>query len=150
ALGTDSTLTGSATLLDEMREAQKTGLATTQEIFAMVTSVPAAIFGVQNRGRISEGCAADLVVLSAEGSSSGDVLCRAKPRDLALVLIGGRPRLARPELAEALGLGAPNVRLEDSPRWLCGRPGEQLRTIEQAIGVEALGQHPLGRILQAL
>jgi cytosine/adenosine deaminase-related metal-dependent hydrolase len=46
ALGTDSTMTGSATLLDEMRVALKTEMATPKEIYNMVTSLSARIFGL--------------------------------------------------------------------------------------------------------
>src|SRR3989337_2470746 len=59
ALGTDSTLTGSASLFDELREAQKLKKLGGDRLLAMVTSVAARMFRM-SPGEIVQGAPADL------------------------------------------------------------------------------------------
>ncbi|HTH54894.1 MAG TPA: amidohydrolase family protein, partial [Cyclobacteriaceae bacterium] len=47
ALGSDATMTGPATFLDEIRVAWRSGYVTAKEICAMVTSIPAEIFQLE-------------------------------------------------------------------------------------------------------
>ena len=51
-------MTGSPTLLDEMRIARNTNLSAPKEIYEMVTSIPAKIFGLE-RPEIKHGSRAD-------------------------------------------------------------------------------------------
>ncbi len=147
ALGTDSTLTGSPTLLDEARVAAATGLASAEEVLDMVTAGAAAIFGLAG-GRIAAGRPADLALVPARGAGAAGDLLAARPADLGLVAVGGRPRLARPRVAEALGLGTPNAVLEGEPRWLCGDPAGVKRRLEAAAGRGALEANPLWSMLR--
>ncbi len=150
ALGTDSTLTGSTTLFDEMRVAVETGLATAPEVLAMVTTAAAKVFGLDGRGRVAVGNHADLLVLADSGETGAEAVLRAGPADIALVVGGGRVRLARPEFAAELGLGPPNVLLAGAPRWLCGLPGKLLQRIESAVGRAVLARHPLWSMIRPL
>ena len=159
ALGTDSTLTGSPTLLDEARAAAATGLATGDEILSMVTAGAARVFGLEDRGRIGPGAAADLTVVPDPGAGAAAALLAARPGDLVLVVVRGRPRLARPALAEALDLGPPNGSLKDPAAaenesgqavWLAGDPRALKRRIESAAGREAAAANPLWSMLEAL
>lgn len=145
ALGTDSTLTGSPTLLDEARAAHATGLASAAEILEMVTAGAARIFGARPP-RIRPGAAADLVVLPERGGAAASLLA-ARPRDLALVTIAGRPRLARPELAAALGREA-NARIDGARRWLWGDVAGLRRRIARAAGREVAARGPLWPLLR--
>ncbi len=158
ALGTDSTLTGSPTLLDEVRAAAATGLASGVEILDMVTAGAARIFGIRERGWIGVGAAADLTVVPdvSSVSVSGDpgaaaaaALLAARPRDLAMVAVAGKPRLADAAVVERLGLGAPNAALEGRLFWLHGDPGALKRRLEPALGRETLGANPLWSMLRA-
>lgn len=148
ALGTDSTLTGSPTLLDEARAAAETGLASGDEILGMVTAGAARIFGLGGgRGRIEEGAAADLTVVPDAAGGAAQALLAARPADLALVTVAGRPRLARPEVAAELGLGAANAAVAGEPRWLIGDPAALRRRLEAAAGREVVAASPLGALL---
>ncbi|MEM7350348.1 MAG: amidohydrolase family protein [Acidobacteriota bacterium] len=149
-LGTDSTLTGSATLFDEIRAAVDTDLASPQDVLAMVTTTAAEIFGLGRRGTITAGAVADLVALPDAGRDAATTLLAARPIDLALVTVGGRAHLARPALAEALDLGRPNVRLEGQPRWLMGEPADLLQRIAEAAGEAALASHPVWQMVRPI
>ena len=149
ALGTDSTLTGSATLLGELQIALETGLASAEEILEMVTTGAAAIFRLSGeRGRIIEGAVADLMVVPDTGAGAAGDLLASHPAHLGLVTCGGRPRLATAEWAEALDLGSPNARVEGVPRWLCGDPRGLRRRIGSAVGESVLGANPLWSLLR--
>ncbi len=121
ALGTDSTLSGGLTLLDELRCAAETGQASPDELLAMVTHRATAAFKIlDGRGTLEPGGRADLIVLPNRGSAANSLLA-ARIRDMALVLVGGRARLAGPDIANSLKLGSPNAvvdgarfRLDDS------------------------------------
>jgi cytosine/adenosine deaminase-related metal-dependent hydrolase len=66
ALGTDSTLTGNASLFDEIRSASESKHIDPLSVLAMVTSIPASIFGI-DKGLIAKGRAADLLLYDCEG-----------------------------------------------------------------------------------
>ncbi len=166
ALGTDSTLTGSPTLLDEARAAAATGLATGEEILDMMTAGAARIFGLRDRGWVGAGAAADLTVVPDVSSRAGAAaaMLAAQPSDLALVVVRGRPHLARAAVAEKLELGPPNAALQGSmasggrsPRrgankktyWLHGDPGSLKRRIAAVAGRQTLDPNPLWSMLEA-
>ena len=115
ALGTDSTLSGGVTLLDELRQAAETGQASPEELLAMVTHQAAIAFDLRDgRGTLEIGGRADLVVVPIRGPAPSSLLA-ARTRDLALVLVGGRARLARPDVAASLKLGSPNAAVDGAP-----------------------------------
>jgi cytosine/adenosine deaminase-related metal-dependent hydrolase len=143
ALGTDSTLTGSPTLLDEMRAGLDTGLASADEIVAMVTAGAARIFGLDDRGRVAEGLAADLVVLPDSGGRPADALLAATPADLTLVVVGGDVRSAAAEPAEILELGEPDAAVDGRERWLYGDVGALKRRILEASAPWTPEENPL-------
>ena len=149
ALGTDSTLTGSPTLLDEVRAAAATGLATGDEILGLVTTGAARLFGFADRGWIGAGAAADLTLVPDSTPGAAAALLAARPNDLALVVVAGRPRLARAGVAEELDLGAANAALQGHPFWLHGDPGALKRRLAAALEGEMLEANPLWSMLQA-
>jgi cytosine/adenosine deaminase-related metal-dependent hydrolase len=114
-LGTDSTISGSPTLLHELRAAAGTGLAAADDLLAMVTHRAAAAFGLEDgRGALEPRGRADVIVIPKRGPAA-DSLLAAGARDLALVLVGGRPRLARSDIGVVLELGEPNASIDDQP-----------------------------------
>jgi cytosine/adenosine deaminase-related metal-dependent hydrolase len=90
-LGSDSRVTGARDLLEELRAAAAVMPVTPRELFRMVTTTPARILHLADAGRIAIGHAADLVVLPSAKADPADALFAASRRDLALVLIDGRP-----------------------------------------------------------
>ncbi len=90
-LGSDSRLTGTRDLLEEMRAAAAVMPITPRELFRMVTTTAARILHAQDSGRIAIGVPADLVVLPSTKADPADALFAASRRDLTLVMIDGRP-----------------------------------------------------------
>jgi cytosine/adenosine deaminase-related metal-dependent hydrolase len=92
ALGTDSRISGSADLLDELRVAHGTGLAPPDRLLDMVTGSAAAVLRLPDAGRLAPGLPADLIVVPATGETAGESLLATRRRDLLLVTLDGRPR----------------------------------------------------------
>jgi cytosine/adenosine deaminase-related metal-dependent hydrolase len=100
ALGSDSRLTGSRDLLEEMRAALETGCALPRELLAMVTSNAAKLLRLRHAGRLSAGAPADLTVIPDAGAGdAAAALVAARRRDIALVVVGGRPLVGQASFA---------------------------------------------------
>lgn len=91
-LGTDALVSGAGTLLDELAAARATGLVSDARLAAAVSTVAARRLGLPAPS-LEPGAPADLVALRAP-------LLSARPRDVALVLVAGRPVLADEEFAD--------------------------------------------------
>jgi len=98
-LGTDSRLTGSRDLLEEMRLAADSQ-ATPGEILSMVTTSAARMLRLPASGRIAPGLAADLLILPPLAEMASQALLAAERNDVWLSVIGGRPVYGAPEAAE--------------------------------------------------
>jgi cytosine/adenosine deaminase-related metal-dependent hydrolase len=149
ALGTDSTISGAPHLLDELRVARETGLATPSELLHMVTAGAAAIFGFDDgRGRLGAGLPADLLLVPDAGGSPAEILLRTTVCDVALVAVRGQPGLANASLAQELDLGDPNVRIAGTPKWV--EPGLVMlrRRILDLVGPAGLAASPLWSMIQ--
>jgi cytosine/adenosine deaminase-related metal-dependent hydrolase len=132
ALGSDSRLSGSRDLLEELQAAQRTGLVADEQLEPLVTRTAAKLLGLHDRGTLDPGSLADLLVLP------GDLpLWRATRADVRCVMLGGRmlygdSRYARQLMApgEALAVtvdGRPKVLLAGLARLLpeAREPGVQ-------------------------
>jgi cytosine/adenosine deaminase-related metal-dependent hydrolase len=95
-LGTDSRLTGSRDLLDELRAASESGTVARDALLPMVTSRAADVIRQPQLGRLTAGVPADLVVLPPLAGTVTDALLAASRGDVALVLVGGRPMVGSP------------------------------------------------------
>jgi cytosine/adenosine deaminase-related metal-dependent hydrolase len=98
-LGTDSRVTGSFDLLDELRVAVDAGGVRPEEALRMVTGNPARLLRLGEAGRIVQGGEADLLVIRRNADDPAGSLLAARRRDVRLVTIGGRPLVADPDLA---------------------------------------------------
>jgi cytosine/adenosine deaminase-related metal-dependent hydrolase len=85
-VGSDSLLTADGSLLDEMRAARKLGYLDDERLIASVTTVPARRLGIP-APTLQPGTPADVIALRKP-------LLEAAPKDVALVLVGGAPRVA--------------------------------------------------------
>jgi cytosine/adenosine deaminase-related metal-dependent hydrolase len=119
ALGTDSRITGSRDLLDEIRVANRLMPVTPAELLTMVTSGPAALLRQSRAGKIAIGGQADLVVVPPMAADAGSALLKTKRRDLQLVAVAGRPLVADPEFAPVFAARRVTARplvLDEAPK----------------------------------
>jgi cytosine/adenosine deaminase-related metal-dependent hydrolase len=93
-LGTDSCLTGSLSLLDELRLARGLGLLSDERLLAAVGTVAAARLGLPMPS-LEVGAVADLAVFRAP-------IFEARLPDVALVMVDGALRLLDPALAAVI------------------------------------------------
>lgn len=116
-LGSDSLLSGDGNLLDEIGVARATGLLSDSRIDSAIGDVAARRLGLRCNA-LQPGDPADLVVLAKP-------LLEASARDVELVLVGGVPRVARPDLApilEKLGFRGQSMTVAGVERWTCSAP----------------------------
>jgi cytosine/adenosine deaminase-related metal-dependent hydrolase len=117
-LGTDSRLTGSRDLLDELRVAAQAGVASC-ELLRMVTSAPASILRMPCSGSISVGAPADLLVIPDGTTEPADAPLRATRSDVSLVVHQGHPRVGVQEMAPAFSarrITTRTMRIDEQPR----------------------------------
>jgi hypothetical protein len=137
ALGTDSRLSGSRDLLEELRLAARVGDLGEPTLEALVTSAAARLLRLSDRGALHPGLRADIVVLRR-----GARLSDATRTDLRLVLRDGHPRYGEVALARTVEPGVPwrSIRLDGFPKAL--EPGiagmlEKLGSIEPGLELSA-------------
>ena len=97
-LGSDSRISGSRDLLDELRAASRFGIEA-GELLRMVTEAPARVLKLSDAGRIAVGRPADLLVLPSSDATPAEALVGASRHHLALVAIAGRPLVGCPSLS---------------------------------------------------
>jgi len=90
-IGTDSRLTGSRDLLDELRIAYESSTIAREHLIPMVTWRAADMIRQPQLGRLTAGAPADFVVLPPVADAAIDTLLSTARRDVALVVVGGRP-----------------------------------------------------------
>jgi cytosine/adenosine deaminase-related metal-dependent hydrolase len=106
ALGTDSTASGSDTLLAELQKVR--GLLPDEALMDMVTTDAARLLGVPERGWLKVGSPADLLLMQRNGAANAaGALLTGNPQDIRLVLVRGMPALVRAPFIEAF----PSARL---------------------------------------
>jgi len=89
--GTDSTLTADWNSWVQIRQARKEGALTDAELLATLTSAPAEVWKLADRGQLTKGYRADLVIARPKPGLSGmDGFFGLDPEDLLLVLHQGR------------------------------------------------------------
>ncbi|HEX7797281.1 MAG TPA: amidohydrolase family protein [Vicinamibacterales bacterium] len=93
-LGSDSRVTGSRDLLDEMRAALAADPVTPPEVLQMVTAAAARVLKLPEAGEIAVGQPADLLVVPGEHPTAAESLVQTRRADVSLVTIGGRPMVA--------------------------------------------------------
>ena len=73
-LGTDSTLTAAWSLKSHLHSALKTGLATMPELICMLTSEPAALWDMKQKGSITPGFDADICLYAGDNPLEGQLM----------------------------------------------------------------------------
>lgn len=101
--GTDATLTGSWNIWQQLRIALETGQVAPQELYDMATSKPAAVWGLQDYGSITQNAVADIVVARAHNRNDFTTsFFSLQPEDILLVIHNGHVRLCDSSVYEQL------------------------------------------------
>lgn len=111
-LGSDSRLTGKGDLLDELRAARSLRILDDDRLADSVGATCARRLGI-GEPSLEPGNKADLILLGAP-------LTQARSGDVALVVVDGVPRVARPNVAARLGAIAEDgkvMRIGTTVRW---------------------------------
>jgi len=123
ALGSDSPLTSSGDLLDEVQFLVRSHSVDPVTLFDMVTSNPAAILKItRGQGRIAPGDGADLIAVRDRHVSPAQTMAALTFAEVELVLLGGRVQLASPALYARLSdeqrKGLHLLEVAGHQRWL--------------------------------
>jgi cytosine/adenosine deaminase-related metal-dependent hydrolase len=122
-LGSDSRLTGSRDLRDELRVARLQSDLTPRDLLRLVTCDAARILRLPDRGALDTGQRADCVIVRA-GADPYRSWLDARRADLRAVVRGGLPVVADPDFAEwfaCCGVDVTRIRLDGRPK-LMARP----------------------------
>jgi hypothetical protein len=101
SLATDSRVTGSRDLLDELRFARRVAAIDDRELLQMVTRAPAQALRLRRGGTLAAGGPADLIVVPAAANGPAAALLAIRRPDLQLVVVGGRPAVGGPTFSHA-------------------------------------------------
>jgi hypothetical protein len=124
-LGSDSLLTGTGTLLDELHAARTLGYVDDDTLLSTVGSTAARRLGLPPPV-LAPGAPADLIALRAP-------VLEAHPRDVALVLVRGLPVLADESLGaifERNGVAAEPIVIDGVPRLVAAPLATVARRVE--------------------
>ena len=151
-IGTDSSATGSANLLDEMkydrslyREMYGEDLPA-KKIFEMVTVNAARAFWMQDRiGVLEEGKLGDVLVLKARKDDAYENLLSASMKDIRLLVLAGKPIYGEEKFTDLFGLpgnnlpeGYTTIRAGGRTMFVSGDPAGLYREIRRKTGVKKI------------
>jgi cytosine/adenosine deaminase-related metal-dependent hydrolase len=147
ALGTDSTLTGSTTLLDEMKFASSTNLVSSEKIYEMVTTNSDAIFQIAT-SQIRFSFEANFFICPIKDENYYDNLINITLADIAVVLCRGKLRLAHKEIMMGKSLLKHDCTVQGRSKKIYFDISALKRKIEKKIGIKTLEQNAIWRLLQ--
>jgi hypothetical protein len=124
--GTDSTLTSSWNIQQHFQLAQKS--VTEKELLSMLTTEPAQLWTIRDRGTIAAGKTADILVIKP-----GTDIFNLHPTDILLVIHRGNIRLADESItwhSSTSSVPFSRVRMGDTVKTVQGRPLEIAQEIK--------------------
>lgn len=119
-LGSDSRLTGSADLLEELAVASRRSDLSPNELLRLVTADARRVLRVPTVGDLAFGHNADCVIVRNEGDAYGSLVGKSR-RAIRAVVRGGVPVVADPDFAEwfaLCGVETVEVTLDGVPKLL--------------------------------
>jgi cytosine/adenosine deaminase-related metal-dependent hydrolase/ubiquinone/menaquinone biosynthesis C-methylase UbiE len=138
-LGSDSPLTSSGDLLDEINFARNEIGIDANSLYGMVTARSASVLHLRNgEGHIRPGSVADLIAVQDEGLSPAQTVAQLTFDQVELVILGGRVQLASASLYErlpdSLKAGLQSLVIEGHRRWLRAPIDDLLAQARKSIG----------------
>jgi cytosine/adenosine deaminase-related metal-dependent hydrolase len=127
-LGSDSRLTATGDLLDELRTAYATGQVSPQALLGLVTRAPYEVLGVDSHWDFRPGAWADIIALPIQ-DDPWLALVEARRARLSFILRHGRVMLADPPLGQMWPhfKSPASITLDNHPKLLDKRVAEKLR-----------------------
>lgn len=120
-LGSDSRLSGSRDLLDEIRGVMERGELKPAELLGLVTTQAARLLRLRARGDLNPGAFADMVIVEDRGGDVVNGLIGASRSDIRAVVRNGVPCIADPDFAawfEVAGIEPVAVMLDGKLKWM--------------------------------
>jgi cytosine/adenosine deaminase-related metal-dependent hydrolase len=148
SLGTDSTMTGSLTLLDEMHTASKTGLADKEQIFNMVTKIAAGIFKLPFQG-ITRAAKADFFITPIFHQNYVENLFKISSENVQLVVCDGQIKLIDESLGTGSTISLKPVRINGVKKYSMIDVAALKQRIDRTVGKEILELNPLWNLIEA-
>jgi len=146
-LGTDSSASGSANLMEEIRNLRKLYRnmygedLEPKKIFEMVTINSAKAFWMQDQiGSLEEGKLADIMVLKAKGDDPYENLAGASMNDIELLVLAGKPIYGEIRFLDifpdpnSLPEGYTEITVGKRPMFVIGDPAALYREIRRRTG----------------
>ncbi len=121
-LGTDSTLTGSLSLFEELRFAQGLKKLSSKVLLNMVTEAPANLLGL-NKGRIGVGWDADLLVYDTDKKDPLQAVVDLTPATVVCLFRKGTPVFGNVKFANIMKISPPSsegLSLDGQEKFLIG------------------------------
>jgi cytosine/adenosine deaminase-related metal-dependent hydrolase len=146
AIGSDATLTGSATLLDEIKAAANTNLATPEELFRMVTSSAAQIFHLPEPS-IDVGQPADLFVAPIKHKNYFENLLHIRPCDIVVVLIDGKIKLLDVDIINGQKSLKHIIKIQGVGKCIDLDLPSAMKRIEKKVSASILEKNPLWNLI---
>lgn len=139
ALGSDSPLTATGDLLDEVRFALAACRIEPRAAWSMVTETPAAMLRLEDGEGSMRVCgAADLIAIRDTGMDAVHRLATLSAGDVEFVMVGGRVQLASAvifdRLPSSVREGLEPLRVDGNIRWLRAPVRELLGQAEEVLG----------------
>jgi len=143
ALGSDSPLTGTGDLLDEIRFATSRWGISPSLAYRMVTTSAASVLRLENgEGWIKVSGSADLIAVRDTGQTPAGSLRTLAAADVELVMIGGRTQLASEEMMRRLPIearkGLEPLAIGEIVRWLRAPVNALVDAVEAVLGKNAV------------
>jgi cytosine/adenosine deaminase-related metal-dependent hydrolase len=135
--GTDSTLSSGWNIWEQLRLAKKLKSVSNPEILAMLTTVPAQVWGFEKLGKIKTGNHADIVIANIPGGGNQwDAFFSINPEDLLLVIQRGRIRLFDQSLSDVIMEKFPEknfskITIRGAEKWVEGDLPGLIKEIEK-------------------
>lgn len=147
AIGSDSTLTGEVTFLDEIKVATKTNLANPKEIFEMVTSKASEIFNLP-KPKIAALSQADLFISPIKKEDYFENLFTINSGDITLLLLNGEPRLVDSKIEGVIRSTKNRFHLHGQLKYTDVDIVSLKKRIEKKVGNKILQQNPLWNLIE--
>jgi len=144
-IGTDSSASGPANLLEELRNIRRLYQKMygedlpAKKIFEMVTINSAKAFWMQDRlGSLEEGKLGDILVMKATRDDAYENLASASMEDIELLVLEGKPIYGEQRFLDIFGASLPEgyteITVGERPMFVIGDPAALYRKIRQRTG----------------